>query len=81
MLDLVSPLPIHNSYRLIKQIFQSSGLLWKVFSGVKKSTRESAAVFVLEKRALDVKYPGADRRSERERLLEQLKKSVSQLTR
>lgn len=55
--------------------------MWKVFSGTKKSTRQSAAVFVLEKRALDAKYPGSERRYERERILEQLKKSIGQLTR
>ena len=58
-----------------------SGLLWKVFSGVKKSTKQSAAVFVLEKRSLEAKYPGHERRHERDRILDQFKKSISQLTR
>ena len=57
------------------------GLLWKIFSGIKKSTRQPAAVFVLEKRSLESKYPGSERRLERDRLLDQLKKSISQLTR
>ena len=57
------------------------GLLWKIFSGVKKSTRQPAAVFVLEKRGLEAKYPGSERRPERDRLLDQMKKSISQLTR
>ena len=57
------------------------GLLWKIFAGVKKSTKQSAAVFVLEKRSLEAKYPGGERRQERERILEQFKKSISQLTR
>lgn len=52
-----------------------------MFSGVKKSTRQAAAIFVLEKRSLEARYPGSDRRLERDRLLEQLKKSISQLTR
>ena len=38
-------------------------------------------MFVLEKRSLEAKYPGSERRFERERLLEQFKKSISQLTR
>ena len=58
-----------------------SGLLWKIFSGVKKSTKQSAAVFVLEKRSLDAKYPGAEHKNERERLLDQIRKSIGQLTR
>ena len=57
------------------------GLLWKIFSGIKKSTRQPAAVFVLEKRSLESKYPGSERRLERDRLLDQFKKSISQLTR
>ena len=57
------------------------GLSWKIFSGIKKSTKQPAAVFVLEKRSLEAKYPGSERRFERERLLEQFKKSISQLTR
>ncbi len=61
--------------------FAVSGLLWKVFSGTKKSTRQSAAVFVLEKRALEAKYPGSERRPERDRILEQVRKSIGQLTR
>ncbi len=52
------------------------GLLWKVYSGFKKSTRQPAAVFVLEKRDLD----WLDR-LERDMLMELYKKSVAQLTR
>ena len=62
-------------------IFLNQGLSWKIFSGIKKSTKQPAAVFVLEKRSLEAKYPGSERRFERERLLEQFKKSISQLTR
>ena len=62
-------------------LFPIIGLLWKIFSGVKKSTKQPAAVFVLEKRSLDAKYPGNEHRNERERLLDQMRKSISQLTR
>ena len=70
------------SARIFKIIFQLLiGLLWKVFSGIKKSTRQPAAVFVLEKSSLESKYPGSERRAERDRILDQFKKSISQLTR
>ena len=69
------------SARKFKIIFQLIGLLWKVFSGIKKSTRQPAAVFVLEKSSLESKYPGSERRAERDRILDQFKKSISQLTR
>ena len=68
-------------HRIFTFFFIFTGLLWKIFSGVKKSTKQSAAVFVLEKRSLDAKYPGAEHKNERERLLEQIRKSISQLTR
>ena len=54
------------------------GLIWKIYSGVKKSTRQSAAVFVLEKRALDAQYPD---KTDREAILDQCRKAVAQLTR
>ena len=55
-----------------------SGLIWKIYSGVKKSTRQSAAVFVLEKRVLDAQYPD---KADREAILDQCRKAVAQLTR
>ena len=54
------------------------GLIWKIYSGSKKSTSQSAAIFVLEKRALEAQYPD---KTDREALLEQCRKAVSQLTR
>ena len=54
------------------------GLIWKIYSGVKKSTRQSAAVFVLEKRALDAQYSD---KTDREAILDQCRKAVAQLTR
>jgi SCY1-like protein 2 len=53
------------------------GLLWKIYSGYKKSTRQEASIFVFEKRNLD-RYGG---KSEREALLASLRKGVGQLTR
>jgi SCY1-like protein 2 len=55
-----------------------SALMWKIYSGSKKSTRQSAAVFVLEKRALEARYPD---KLDREAILEQCRKAVAQLTR
>lgn len=52
------------------------GLLWKIYSGYKKSTQQSASIFVLEKRQLD-KWS----RIEREHIIEVVKKGVAQLAR
>jgi len=52
------------------------GLMWKVYSGFKKSTKQPAAIFVLEKRALD-RFD----RQDRELLLDLYRKAISQLTR
>ncbi|CAG7817472.1 unnamed protein product, partial [Allacma fusca] len=51
------------------------GLLWKIYSGYKKSTRQEAAVFIFEKKALD-KWS----RKNRDVMIELLKKGVFQLT-
>ncbi|KZC09290.1 PREDICTED: SCY1-like protein 2 [Dufourea novaeangliae] len=50
-------------------------LLWKVYNGYKKSTKQEAAIFVLEKRVLD-KFS----KNDREIILETLKRGVTQLT-
>ena len=68
---------ISDSYSYIQYSY-ISGLIWKIYSGNKKSTSQSAAVFVLEKRALETQYPD---KTDREALLEQCRKAVSQLTR
>lgn len=52
------------------------GLVWKVYKGHKKSTRQEAAIFVFEKRILD-RWD----KQEREAMLDRLRKGVSQLTR
>ncbi|XP_022648489.1 SCY1-like protein 2 [Varroa destructor] len=51
-------------------------LLWKMFQATKRSTREEACVFLLEKKSLD-RYPKA----EREFALTMLKRGVAGLTR
>ncbi|KAJ9582023.1 hypothetical protein L9F63_003606, partial [Diploptera punctata] len=52
------------------------GLLWKIYRGYKKSTKQEAAIFVFEKRLLE-RWP----RGDREAMLETLRRGVSQLTR
>lgn len=51
-------------------------MLWKIYSGYKKSTQQPASIFVLEKRQLD-KWS----KSEREHIIEVIKKGIAQLTR
>ena len=50
--------------------------MWKVYSAFKKSTREEASVFVLEKRLLEQWA-----RRDRDTMLDTLRQGVSQLTR
>ena len=52
------------------------GLMWKVYSGVKKSTRQPASIFVLEKVVLD-RFD----KQEKDIIWDLMKKGVSQLTR
>ena len=52
------------------------GLMWKVFSGYKKTTRQSASIFVLERAALE-RFD----RQDKEAVWDLMKKGVSQLTR
>lgn len=51
------------------------GLLWKIYKGFKRSTKQEASIFVLEKRQLD-KWNKTDR----EIVLESLRRGVTQLT-
>lgn len=51
------------------------GLLWKIYSGCKRSTKQEAAIFVLEKRQLD-KFS----KPERETILDTLRRGIAQLT-
>nr|XP_018915596.1 PREDICTED: SCY1-like protein 2 isoform X1 [Bemisia tabaci]XP_018915597.1 PREDICTED: SCY1-like protein 2 isoform X1 [Bemisia tabaci]XP_018915598.1 PREDICTED: SCY1-like protein 2 isoform X1 [Bemisia tabaci]XP_018915599.1 PREDICTED: SCY1-like protein 2 isoform X1 [Bemisia tabaci] len=52
------------------------GLLWKVYSGYKKSTRQEVSILVLEKKQLE-----RWQRNEREIILETLRRGIAQLTR
>lgn len=52
------------------------GLLWKIYSGYKKSTKQEASIFVFEKRQLE-----RWSRQDRDEIMNALKRGVSQLTR
>ncbi|XP_054707393.1 SCY1-like protein 2 [Uloborus diversus] len=69
--------PVTREYEIIEHIASAGpALLWKVYKGIKKSTKEEAAVFVLEKKLLE-KYS----KHERESVLAILKKGIATLTR
>lgn len=69
--------PVTREYEIIKHVGSAGpGLLWKIFQATKRSTKEEAAVFVLEKKQLD-RYSKRDR----EHVMELLKQGVAQLTR
>lgn len=52
-----------------------TGLLWKVYAGSKKSTKQPVSVFVLEKKSLELWT-----RTDRDAILDTLKAGVQQLT-
>lgn len=56
------------------------GLVWKIYSGVKKTTRQPAAIFVLERKSFEQRLQNTTK-SERDYLWDLYKKSISQLTR
>nr|CAG4640636.1 EOG090X018J [Eulimnadia texana] len=69
--------PVTREYDIIKQIGSAGpGLLWKIYSGHKRSTKQEAAVFVLEKRLLE-RFSKKDR----DYFLELSRKGAAQLTR
>nr|CAD7431912.1 unnamed protein product [Timema monikensis] len=51
------------------------GLLWKVYRGYKKSTKQDASIFVFEKRQLE-RWP----RGDRDTILDSLRRGIHQLT-
>ncbi|RZF40005.1 hypothetical protein LSTR_LSTR002408 [Laodelphax striatellus] len=69
--------PVTREYEATNHIASAgTGLLWKVYSGYKKSTRQEAAIFVFEKRQVE-RWSKPDR----DLLLETLRRGVAQLTR
>ncbi|KAL7631809.1 UNVERIFIED_CONTAM: hypothetical protein RMT77_017884 [Armadillidium vulgare] len=69
--------PVTREYEATCHIASAGrGLMWKIYKGFKRSTKEEAAIFLFEKRQLD-KWD----RQERELMLDKIRKGVSQLTR
>ena len=69
--------PVTREYEVGKQIGSAGpDLLWKIYSGHKKSTKQEASIFVLEKKLLD-KYSKRDK----DLAIEIFSKGVAQLTR
>jgi len=69
--------PVTRDFEVTAHIASAGpGLLWKIYSGVKKSTRQPASVFVLERSMLD-RFD----KQEKDIIWDLMKKGVSQLTR
>ncbi|XP_003697658.1 SCY1-like protein 2 [Apis florea] len=68
--------PVTREFEVTAHIASAGpSLLWKVYNGYKKSTKQEAAIFVFEKRILE-KFS----KSDKELILEILKRGVAQLT-
>ena len=52
------------------------GMLWKLYTGVKKSTKQEATLFVLHKKSLD-----GFKKRDRDLIVDAFKKGASQLAR
>ena len=69
--------PVTRDYEITKHVGSAGpGLLWKLYSGFKKSTKQEATVFVLHKKSLEV-YAKKDR----DLIVEAFKKGATQLAR
>ncbi|KAK9498718.1 hypothetical protein O3M35_003291 [Rhynocoris fuscipes] len=65
--------PVTREYEVTKHIASAGpGLLWKIYSGYKKSTRQAASVFVFDKKQIG--------QQDRDVLIETLKRGIAQLT-
>ncbi|CAF3314982.1 unnamed protein product [Rotaria socialis] len=66
---------VTREYELIRPLGSAGpGLLWRIYGAIKRTTKQEAAVFVLEKRLLE-KYSKKDR----ELIIDAMKKGVQQL--
>ena len=69
--------PVTRDYEITRHVGSAGpGLLWKLYSGYKKSTKQEATIFVLHKKSLEV-YS----KKERELIIEAFKKGSTQLAR
>ncbi|RNA06295.1 SCY1 2 [Brachionus plicatilis] len=69
--------PVTREYEVTKHVGSAGpGLLWKLYSGFKKSTRQEATVFVLHKKSLEVFS-----KKDRDLIVEAFRKGATQLAR
>jgi len=69
--------PVTRDFEVTAHIASAGpGLMWKVYSGLKKSTRQPASIFVFEKAMLD-RFD----KQEKDIIWDLMKRGVSQLTR
>ncbi|KAI4489498.1 hypothetical protein M0802_011033 [Mischocyttarus mexicanus] len=69
--------PVTREFEVTAHIASAGpGLLWKIYNGYKKSTKQAAAIFVFEKRILE----RWSSKTDRELVLETLKRGIMQLT-
>ena len=69
--------PVTRDYEITKHVGSAGpGLLWKLYSGYKKSTKQEATIFVLHKKSLET-YS----KKERELIIDAFKKGATQLAR
>ncbi|XP_069132809.1 SCY1-like protein 2 isoform X2 [Argopecten irradians] len=69
--------PLSKDFDVLNHIASGGpGLSWKIYNGIKRTSKQEAAVFVFDKKSLE-KYS----RRDKEIIIESLKKGVSQLTR
>ncbi|XP_041365074.1 SCY1-like protein 2 [Gigantopelta aegis] len=74
--NVLPGIPLARDFDVNSQVASAGpGQLWKVYSAVKKTTKQESSVFVFEKKALE-RYS----RRDRELILESLKRGVQQLT-
>ncbi|ALC45527.1 CG1951 [Drosophila busckii] len=67
---------VTREYEVLEQVCTAGvGLMWKVYSGHKKSTKQEVSVFVFEKKVLE-----RWSKDDRETMLETLRRGVQQLT-
>src|SRR6218665_3496691 len=71
--------PLTREYELVRQVGSAGpGSIWKIYDATKKSTKENAGLWILEKKLLDGKLTN---KRDKETFLDCVRKGVGQLTR
>jgi len=69
--------PVTREYEITKHVGSAGpGLLWKLYAGFKKSTKQEATVFVLQKKSLETFA-----KKDRDLIIDAFKKGATQLAR